>query len=164
MRRWRPLLLITFAVFTLGPTVRASAADGCDASSDTAAVNQYCESLPTADGNTDVTQRHARPLALALPPKIVRMLRRAGPLGAAVLALPAGVAQRTAGLSGRERTAVKTAGRGLLPGPGVNARAVISTLGTGGELDAGFKWALAITLISLSGFSVWRSAFRSYEG
>jgi hypothetical protein len=147
----------------LAPAAPAAAANGCDAPGDTAAVQQYCDSLPTADGGTDVTQHHAHPLAAVLPPATVKQLRHAGALGAAVLALPSGVAPMAKRASVHQRKAIKSLVKGLLPGPGARARAVVEAAGGGGRVDAGFQWALALTLIAVSGLSVWRSAFRLSE-
>ena len=163
MRPWRWMLLITIFAFVLAPASGAWAANGCDGSGDTAAADQYCESLPTADGDTDVTQRHARPLASVLPAKTVAKLEHAGTLGAVVLALPAGVTSHPTRAPHQQHKSIKKIVNGLLPGPGVAARAIVSAAGGGGHVDAGFEWALVLTLLGVSGMSIWRTALRTSD-
>jgi hypothetical protein len=149
---------------TLAPAAAASGADGCNAPQDTAAVDQYCESLPTAVGSTDVNQPPAKPLAAVLPGKTVKKLEKAGMLGQALLALPAPVdAVRPGSPAARSRhRALAAKIDGLLPGPGAtNAGSVITASANGGgNLDGGLGWVLVFTLLGLSAISLWGSVFR----
>jgi hypothetical protein len=165
MRQRRLLLvLISVVAWALAPVAAASAVDGCNAPQDTAAVDQYCESLPTADGTTDVSQPPARPLAAVLRDTTVKKLQKAGPLGQAVLALPAPVdAMRPGSRAARARhRALEPKLDGLLPGPGTtNASSVVTaSVDGGGNLDGGLGWVLVLTLLGLSAISLWGSVFR----
>jgi hypothetical protein len=156
MRR-RSLLVVIGLLPCLWLAAPASANPGCDAPPGTAAADQYCETLPTADGMTDATGEHLLPLASVLPKDVVRALKRAGLLGQVLLALPA-VAPRSSksagGAAARNAAADPRLGS-LLPGQPDTPRSVLSTtLHASGQVGKGFAWTLLLSLLALASVSV----------
>jgi hypothetical protein len=156
MRPRNPLVLITFVPF-LWLAMATAAHAACDAAPGTAAVDQYCETLPTADGMTNATAEHLVPLASVLPKGLVRRLERSGVLGQALLALPAvprASSSTAAGAAARKATADPRLGS-LLPGEPRTMHSVLkSTLDTANQVGQGFVWTLVLSLLALAGVSL----------
>jgi hypothetical protein len=160
MRR-RTLLLVIALLPFIWPVTPAAARTGCDAAPGTAAADQYCETLPTADGMTDATAEHALPLARVLPAELVRRLQRSGLLGEVLLALPAGA--RGSGSPAAERAAREAAADprlgALAPGkPRDDGSALQSSMSAAGEVGQGFAWTLVVALLTVGAVSLLRSA------
>ena len=119
----------------------------CKAPPGTAAVEQYCESLPTADGDTHLGDKPPRPLAAVLPEPIVHRLQKAGVAGEVILALPAGPTR--AHQSERQQAPFDPRVKALLPGPALSPKSVVDAAAKSGaeHIDQGFGWALVLTLV-----------------
>jgi hypothetical protein len=149
------LILITLVPF-LWLATPAQAATGCDAPPGTAAADQYCETLPAADGMTDATGEGLLPLAAVLPKALVRRLERAGLLGQVLLALPAVVGNSSDSRARRAAREASTDPRlgSLLPdGPETSRSAAQAVLDRAGMVDPGFTWTLVLSLLALAGVS-----------
>jgi hypothetical protein len=152
--RPRSLLILIGLLPGLWLAAPAMAASSCDAPPGTAATDQYCETLPSADGMIDATGRHT-PLAKVLPMALVRRMEHAGLLGEVLLALPA-VAPADGGM---RSAAVRKAStdprlRALLPARPQNVRSSVgAVLGTNSGVGNGFAWTLVISLCVLAGIS-----------
>lgn len=148
--RWT---LLTLLLMLFIPASAAHASTDCKAPPGTAAVEQYCETLPTADGDAHLGDKPRRPLAAVLPKPIVQRLEKAGVAGEVILALPA---QHAAGRTRLPRSSFDPRVKALLPGPGVGARSVIDAAARNGaeHIDQGFGWALVITLFGIGGLSL----------
>jgi hypothetical protein len=161
MRACRLLLLSVMALLVVAPA--ASASQGCVAPDGTAATDQYCEFLATAEGPTDATGSGTRPLASVLSKRAIKRLERAGVLGQVLLALPAGSGAHPEDTSAAMRTAVRRADvdprhDALLPGPGPGAGSLVRAAGSmNGQVEQGFAWTLVLTLLALAGLSMWGS-------
>lgn len=149
--RW---ILLTLLLLLLVPASAAHAKTNCKAPPGTAAVEQYCESLPTADGDTHLGDKPTRPLAAVLPKPLVHRLEKAGLAGEVILALPAGPARMHQG--GRRQTSFDPRVKALLPGPALSPKSVVDAAAKNGaeHIDQGFGWALVLTLFGLGGLSV----------
>jgi hypothetical protein len=163
--RDRRLMLLLSLMALLVVTPAASASEGCVAPQGTAAIDQYCEMLPTVEGPTDATGRETLPLASVLPKRMVKQLERAGILGQALLALPsaAGGGPGAMDATAAERMSARRARsdprlEALLPGQGTSASSVLDAAGElGSQVEQGFAWTLVMTLLGLAGLSVWGS-------
>jgi hypothetical protein len=141
----RLLLAIALSLPVVGALPASAVAADCAAAPDAAAIDQYCELLPTADGiGLTTTARGNGPrLSDVLPADVVADLRHAGPEGRALLQLPAPYPGSkdspplgTEGLlKGRLAAA---AGVGHVP------RALAEALRTGG-MPAVLTWILGLT-------------------
>jgi hypothetical protein len=157
MRDCRLLLSLLGLMAMLVTAAPASAAEGCVAPQGTAAIDQYCEMLPTATGRTDATGRKTVPLASTLPSRMVKRLERAGLLGRVLLALPAAMGDASERAATR-RARVDPRLGALLPGEGANVGSAIAAAGgMGGQVEQGFAWTLVLTLLTLGGLSMWGS-------
>jgi hypothetical protein len=132
----------------------ASAATSCHAPPGTAATEQYCESLPSADGVIDATGSH-KPLATVLPMALVKRLEHAGLLGDVLLALPAVAAGANVMPSAAVRKARVDPRLGaLLPGRPRSVRSSFAaTVGSAGQVGDGFAWTLVASLCALAAIS-----------
>jgi hypothetical protein len=160
MRRSSLPVLLSF-IASLVLAAPASARTGCDAPPGTAATDQYCETLPTAEGLTDATGKRSRPLATVLPKALVKRLERAGLLGEVLLALPAlprDAAGRPTDPAARAAAADPRLQQ-LLSGPAPAPAEVLEATGNAvtGVGDQGFAWTLALSLFALAGVSTLRS-------
>jgi hypothetical protein len=73
------------SAFVFGPT----AAYACIGDPSVAALDQYCDAMPTVDGGPPTgSGRDSPPLAMVLPAAEVARLRAAGPVGRALLLMP----------------------------------------------------------------------------
>jgi hypothetical protein len=154
----------------------ASAAPGCDAPPDTAAPQQYCETLAAPQGSQDVTRPSPRPLGATLPKPVASELGRAGVLGDVLLAMPTGtlVGRRdtTPGLAnpGRARAARRTEFdprlNALSNGPAESASSAVRAVAKTGadSVQAGFGLVLVFILVFLAGCSLGTRAFGSGSG
>jgi hypothetical protein len=149
--RW---ILLTLMLVLLASASAAHAKTDCKAPPGTAAVEQYCESLPSADGDTHLGDKPARPLAAVLPEPIVQRLQKAGVAGEVILALPAGPTPEHR--SGRRQTPFDPRVKALLPGPALSPKSVVDAAAKNAaeHIDQGFGWALVLTLFGLGGLSV----------
>jgi hypothetical protein len=155
MRPRSLVVLITLLPFVC-LAAPAEAATGCDAPPGTAAADQYCETLPAADGMTDATAEDLLPLAAVLPKALVRRLERAGLLGQVLLALPAvagGSGDNRARRAAREASGDPRLGSLLPDRPETSSSALQTALGAAGTLDQGFTWTLVLSLLALAGVS-----------
>lgn len=138
----------------------ASAIEGCEAPPGTAVVDQYCETLPTAEGPTDATGRRARPLVAVLPKWLVKRLREAGLLGEVLLSMPAGVDGTSVGqdTAAMRRAAADPRLEALLPGEGADVGSVMKEASdVTRQVEQGFAWTLCLTLAGLASMSAWGS-------
>ena len=79
MRRLLALIPLFIALATASP----AAAQRCEAPPGTAAVDEYCETIPTVTGDRSADARPEQPVAL--PPGTVEELQKEGEDGAALL-------------------------------------------------------------------------------
>ena len=91
VRRRRLVFLATLAALMCAPA--SVGAQKCVARPGTAALDQYCETVPTGKGPAPARREEGR-LGSALPAQSVDKLERHGKDGEAVLALPTGGAPR----------------------------------------------------------------------
>ena len=145
----------------------APAQETCQARPGTAALDQYCETVPTAGGARSVNTRGRR-LRDVLPAGVVRRFLTRGPTGAAVLELPA-LASRVDRATGRDARGRSRGGgplRRAAPGvrpiaatdPSANPlKALRSAVGLGGGEAAWLLWLLA-GLALAAGALAWASA------
>jgi hypothetical protein len=153
----RLLVALSVVAFLLVWVPTASADHGCQAPPGTAAVDQYCDNLPTADGTTDPSGKHVPRLVSVLPQAVADRLRRHGLLGEVLLALPAGDAGSRGArpLVAVRRVPFEPRDNALLPGPAANARSVIHATTSSSGLTAVMGWALGLTLFGLAAVSLW---------
>jgi hypothetical protein len=141
----RLLLEIALSLLVVGALPASAAAADCSAAPDAAAIDQYCELLPTADGTglTTTARGNGPRLSDVLPADVVAGLRHAGPEGRALLLLPAPYPGRP------DSPPLGTEGilKGRLaaePGVGQVPRALAEALRTGG-MPAVLTWILGLT-------------------
>jgi hypothetical protein len=132
---------------------------------DLAAIDQYCELLPGAEGAAPAGG--SAPQLRAMLPRAARMrLERAGPAGRALMALPFGGRLPTGDSRLREFPGALGALGGAFDddsslGDGLRA---VQTLGKDGEgLSDAFRWALLLSAIGLVGAG-WRRHRRGPPG
>jgi hypothetical protein len=160
MRVARCITLLNLALFVMLALAAspAAASQGCNAPTGTAAIDQYCETFPTAAGSRDATAPSSTPLAAILPKAAARRLRKAGVPGQVILALPAAA---MAGESPSVRARAQSAARdprldALRPGSGLKLATIASGASqVGGYVDKGFAWTLVLTLVGIAGVSAW---------
>lgn len=163
MRRLR--LIITVVSVLAGSTAAAAAAaappptvpPACAAMPDVAALDEYCPTLPSADGRGG--NRGPR-LELLLPRKLVKQLKKSGPIGDLLLGLSAGAPKealgrgRGPGLDAEDLLRSGKLGIGATEPSGNPLEVVVSAL-TGGQLNAAFGFVLLLSTLGLSGAG-WR--------
>jgi hypothetical protein len=159
------VLFSTLALFLVRASA-APAAPGCDAPPDTAATEQYCETVPAPQGSRDVTRPSSRPLSETLPKPVRSELGEAGLLGDVLMAMATGtVASPPHGRPGNTNPArVAAAERAefdprvdaLAPGPAEDASSAIRAAATAGaaRVQVGFGLALVLILVFLAGCSI----------
>jgi hypothetical protein len=86
----RQLVAIAVSLLAAGVLPASASAADCASAPDAAAIDQYCELLPTADGNglTTTARGHGPRLRDVLSKEAVARLREEGALGEALLMLP----------------------------------------------------------------------------
>jgi hypothetical protein len=154
---------VAFVALAAGLPAGAHAADpACKPSQDVAALDQYCEFLPSPEGDEQPvnsadqpTQR--TPMSRALPRREVAMLRKSGPEGRALLLLPA---LAPVGLTPEQRRRIRiTRERVLrsttLDAPEVTPKTVISDVTAVGErtFASVFQWALLLCTVGFAGMA-----------
>jgi hypothetical protein len=144
----------------------AAAAPGCNAPPDTAATEQYCETLAAPQGSQDVTRPPSRPLAKTLPKPIASALGSAGVLGDVLMAMATGTlvgsSNGAPGLADPRRAeAARNAEfdprvNALSPGPAEGASSAIRATAAAGaaSVQVGFGLALVLILVFLAGCSL----------
>jgi hypothetical protein len=155
----RPFLVLSILAFLLVWAPAASAERGCQAPPGTAAVDQYCDNLPSADGTTDPSEEGVERLAAVLPKPVADRLRNKGLLGEVLLALPAVPAREGPRTMTARRRRFEPRVDALLPGPAANARSVARAATSTGGANAQMGWVLGLTLFCVSALSL-RSALR----
>jgi hypothetical protein len=158
MRPLRPLVLISLVAFLLVPARALAAKSGCRGASGSAAIEQYCETLSTAAGGVDVTQKAARPLAQTLPKRVVARLQRSGKLGQLLLALPSGDTANGATAKAARRAASDPKLNQFLLKPAPTTGSVVRAglRGPDGRDGGPLAWAMLIVLFFLGGGSLGR--------
>jgi hypothetical protein len=152
-----------FAAFAVSST--PAVAQSCLPEEEVAALDQYCDALPTADGEPESMigsggTRSEPPLRLALPSRHVARLRRSGVAAKALLLLPTPrpVGKGPAVARERRRTAVearKVVASGTLKSPVGSVREVVSSLATSSEdvVEGAFRWGLVLCTLGLAGMA-----------
>jgi hypothetical protein len=155
MRAYGFLLIFALATALLATPAAAASpssttAAGCSNRSDVAVLDEYCPTLPGADGRG--SNRGPR-LKAVLPPKVVSLLEQAGPAGAALLQLPAAapMGRRERG-GGLDADALLAQGRLGHPtkSPGNPLRAA-STAASKGDLGTAFGSVMLVSSFGLAG-------------
>jgi hypothetical protein len=144
------------------PTDAHAADPACQPSQDVAALDQYCDFLPSPDGEEQPTNLAAQPtqrtpLSRALPRSQVAMLRNSGPEGRVLLLLPV-VAPVRATAEQRRRiraTSRRALGSTTLDAPKVTPKTVVSGMTAVGEgtLPGVFQWALLVCTVGFAGMA-----------
>jgi hypothetical protein len=160
------LVLFSTLALSLVLASAAIAAPGCDAPPDTAATDQYCETLVAPQGSQDVTQPPSHPLGSTLRRPVASELGRAGVLGDVLMAMQTGTLVASsdvkAGLASPARAAAARRAEfdprvnALTPGPADSAASTIAAAAATGAstIHAGFGLALVLILIFLAGCSL----------
>jgi hypothetical protein len=177
------LALVTLTASAAAGALPAHAATAnCVAPPGTSGIDQYCETVPAAGGDTGTRGggRGGHPLSHSVPRRTATGLRNAGPVGKAVLSLPSGIAgQGAATQSGAGGGAV---GKGGAHGKGSNGRsptnrskaeqstpsgksdnplqAIRSAVSTGTSAGEGLVWIFVALGLVMSGLA-WLSYRRS---
>jgi hypothetical protein len=141
----------------------AYAADpSCQPSQEVAALDQYCDFLPTPEGDEQPTNLAASPtpstpVSRALPRREVAMLRDSGPAGRALLLLPVVAPVRPTAEQRRRTQAIRrrTLGSTALDAAEVTPKTVVSGVAAVGEgTFAGvFQWALLLCTVGFAGMA-----------
>jgi hypothetical protein len=148
----RRLLLVLLVVLGAGLLPGRAHAGTCS-KPDLAAIDQYCELLPGADGAVPPGFSD-RTLRDVLPMMTRRLLNVAGPPGQAILALPVGAPMRRGG--GRDSLApgARDALKGefaVRDGDAAGVAGAVSRLIEGGGLSELFRWAVLLSTLALVG-------------
>jgi hypothetical protein len=164
MVRWT----LTIALLLALPS--AAGAQTCVARPGTAALDQYCETIPSGGGQRSTRPTNPR-LRDTLPPDEVSRLQRRGDEGNAVLALPSGPAPPSAPSSAVSSGSheLSKVPPGALPAAGTDAppaapsanpvSAAFSSLGFVGSLGWGLVALLAVLAVVASA-AAWSSSRR----
>ena len=158
MARARVVVVLSVVAFLLaGAPPTAIAESGCQAPPGTAAIEQYCDNLPSVRGPSDPTVGANLRLASALSKPLVLHLKHEGVLGEALLALP--VADPHPGplhiVKGR-RARFEPGVAPLLPAPAATTRSVLAGPTTPSSwMGGGLGWALVATMLCLALLSLW---------
>ena len=150
------------AAATLAAASPAGAAT-CSPEQTVAALDQYCEGLPTPIGMavpTDSGGAHSRPLSLVLPPAEVDRLRKAGPAAKALLLLPAVAPLTRAHVTPGERRRAAIGARRVVASGALDAKeGDVSSFASGlassapDLLGGAFRWGLVISSLGLTGMT-----------
>jgi hypothetical protein len=154
------VLIVAFASLTVPARAASGTPQGppvCVDRPDVAALDQYCPSMPGADGRGLKGPR----LADVLPVKLVRRLERAGPLGQALLGLSLAAPEtqlaskaRGRGLDANDLLKDGTIGGGKSK-PSANPIKLAASAVTGGKLDLAFGSVLLMSTFGIAG-AAWR--------
>jgi hypothetical protein len=148
----RPPIFVAALLSIASFTSPASAAERCSRD-DVAALHQYCEQLPGAEGPTAV-EGVAGSLRETLAPSVRRRLQQSGPEGIALLALPLGMAPAPGAPRGPLPGASGAVSGSLADpedGGGMVVRAVGAIAGPG--LSGVFRWALVLSTLFVAGIA-----------
>ena len=182
--RSRSVIRLALAVITLtasaavGALPAQAAPANCVAPPGTSGIDQYCETVPAAGGDTGTRGGGGggHPLSSSVPRRTAAGLRGAGSVGKAVLSLPSGTAGQGATASGgggkggaHGRTANgqspgnrSTADQSTPSGKSDNPlQAIRSAVSTGTSAGEGLVWifvALGVVMSGLAWLSYRRSA------
>jgi len=147
---WARPSLLAAALFSIAFPAQA-AAQRCSRD-DVAALHQYCEQLPGAEGPTGVSGVRIT-LRERLPREVREQLLDVGPEGTALLALPVGVIRPPANRPRGPLPSASGAVSGSLAesraGDGVVGRAVGAIADSG--LSGVFRWALVLSALFVAG-------------
>ena len=150
--RLRPIprvpLLVTIlaALLAVAPAGSAQPAKRCEAPPGTAGSEQYCETLPTGSGERQSTGRTGGDGSYDRGTR--RALEREGPLGRALLALPA--SGGSGGAPAKERVDSRP------DPPGAPIGSLGSALESGSSAGDGFIWLLLAAGLGMGGIAWWR--------
>jgi len=141
------------AVGALALPAGASAQTSCQAPPGTGAIDQYCETIPRAEGPGGAGNPGSTRAPQPLPPSTLRALRGGGEDARALadsLAGPAGEGRR--GKGGRKGGAFPALEAPSSDEPSSNPLpAIKASVGSGGSIGVGFVWILVgITLLMLA--------------
>jgi hypothetical protein len=154
---------VAFVALTAGlPAGAHAAGPACQPSQDVAALDQYCDFLPTPEGdeqpvNLDAQPTQRMPVSSALPSREVAILRESGPEARALLLLPvvapvrATPEQRRRVRATREEALRST----TLDAPKLTPKTVVSGVAAVGEgtLAGVFQWALLLCTVGFAGMA-----------
>jgi hypothetical protein len=150
------LLVVTAMLATAGP----AAAQRCNAPPGTAAVDQYCENVPSATGNGGGSDGSSGATA---PQSTVRALDRAGESGQELKRFLGEDVASAQGQSGKKRLSERAADRktqkpeptGKAPAqPSSNPLgAVQSAVNSGTTVGSGFTWLLVSLTLLIAGIA-----------
>ena len=149
------------AVVALALPSTPAQAQVCQPQPPVAALDQYCDSLPSPDGRPQRVgpnpRQSAPPLSDTLPPQEVAKLRRAGAAASALLLLPTNApVGRGAAAAERKRQALRQArtviASGKLDAPAGQAQTAVTTLATASPdvLGGTFRWGLVASTLGLA--------------
>jgi hypothetical protein len=160
------LALFSTLAFLLLPASAATAAPGCNAPPDTAATDQYCETLVAPQGLQDVSRPSSSPLSSTLRRPVASELGSAGVLGDLLMGMPTGTLVGSsdvrpglaspAHVAAARRAEFDPRVNALTPGPADSAASTIAAAAATGAstIHAGFGLALVLILIFLAGCSL----------
>jgi hypothetical protein len=90
---WGVVVVMLTATSWAAPVLAHAAPPSCQAPPGTSAIDQYCETIPGAGGDRGSrSSQRGQSLSQVVPASVVGQLRRGGPVGQALLDLPATVA------------------------------------------------------------------------
>jgi hypothetical protein len=146
-------LWAALATPALAAPSQSTTAAGCLNRSDVAVLDEYCPTLPGADGRGST---RGPKLKSVLPRDVVEMLEQAGPVGAALLRVPAAAPKHARGSEGRGRgldaDELLTQGRlGHPKKPLGNPVNTSSTALANGDLGVAFGLAVLVSGFGLAG-------------
>lgn len=162
--KWRLIAATTLsaAVALAAPSAMAAP---CLPEQTVAALDQYCEALPTPVGAAAPTSAGSgnvvmRPLSAALPPRVADRLRQAGPAARALLLLPVVAPLARAPMTEAERRRGDRGAREVIDsGPLESRKGNVSSVASGLAIAApdvvggAFRWALVVSSLGLAGMA-----------
>jgi hypothetical protein len=139
-----------FATPAVAASPSSTTAAGCSNRSDVAVLDEYCPTLPGADGRGS---SRGPTLKAVLPPSVIRLLEQAGPAGAALLRLPAAAPMgRRAKGDGLDADGLLARGRlGHPTKPPGNPLTAASTAASKGDLGTAFGSLMLVSSFGLAG-------------
>lgn len=141
-------------MLALGAESVAATPPPCEAPAGTAAVDQYCEEVPSADGMGQQTDDalQAVPLEQLLAGRVAGKLAASGRLGRAVLSTPAPVPLVSPAGNGTQLppgTAAGIVGTGALARPEGGPAGALARSVRAYAFDGSFRWVLSASTIGL---------------
>ena len=154
---------VAFVALAAGlPAGAHAAGPACKPSEDVAALDQYCDFLPSPEGDDQPVNfadqpTQPTPVSRVLARREVAMLRNSGPEGRALLLLPVVAPVRpTPEQQRRNRTTGRRALRSVtIDAPNVTPETVVSGVTAVGErtLASVFQWALLLCTVGFAGMA-----------